>query len=35
MIQTQENDKKPQFGLDLGPMGLNSGIVYRNTWLGN
>ena len=25
MIQTQENDKKPHFGPDLGPLGPNSG----------
>ena len=25
MIQTQENDKKPHFGLDLGPLDPNSG----------
>ena len=24
MIQTQENGKKPHFGLDLGPLGKNS-----------
>ena len=25
MIQTQENGEKPHFGLDLGPLGPNSG----------
>ena len=28
MIQTKENDKKPTFGLDLGPLGPNSGSQF-------
>ena len=28
MIQTQENDKKPHFGLDLGPLHPNSGHFF-------
>ena len=28
MIQTQENGKKPHFGPDLGPLGLNLGCQF-------
>ena len=36
MIQTQENDKKPHFGPDLGMLGLNSGrefLFSSKIWL--
>ena len=35
LIQTQENDKKPHFGPDLGPLGPNSDgqIYFSKIWL--
>ena len=35
MIQTQENNEKPYFEPDLGPLGLNSGrkFFFSKIWL--